>query len=469
MGAQEKLNELRTLKKSYSDLADKVLPVSDLLTELNNGKQEIVDALATKNVQSSTDKTLLALASDVRSIVQSSITIDGGEMYEKQLFSEATDKTNSYEQPNSPMWNLYQVMANLLGDVRFSSYAAIIVEEYHNYSEYIALQGAGAGGVYLTSDGGLYEYDTIHYWKDDSSKLNRWVAICLYTNDLAVNLSEESIGVYIGKGNITKVKINSKYLNNIAVLFDAHVNEIEFNTTFIGNRFVLKNTDTMSGLIFPISTNNLDVRLLEQIELDAKYIKGDSTYNKILTGKFPNLKNIKLNNLEELDTGSRVGFSHCCATIKEFYLPKIKILKDEGLFYASRLEPEIVNLPLCEYISRWLFWGNQSVTKKIITPSWLNTKNYIFYQGTFDNVEDIWVGETQENIELSAWNPTLVIQDAERLAMLNKNIREHIAARVSNRTGLSSLTFKISSNLYSNLEQETIDAFTAKNWIVAGV
>jgi len=72
------------------------------------------------------------------------------------------------------------------------------------------------------------------------------------------------------------------------------------------------------------------------------------------------------------------------------------------------------------------------------------------------------------NLKIIDWNPTNVIADATKLATLNANIRNHIAAKVSDRTGLSSLTFTVSTNLLNNLEQATIDAFTAKNWIVAG-
>lgn len=70
------------------------------------------------------------------------------------------------------------------------------------------------------------------------------------------------------------------------------------------------------------------------------------------------------------------------------------------------------------------------------------------------------------NISLNKWNPTNVIADSAKLATLNANIRNHIAAKVAD--GNNSLTFTISNNLYNNLEQSTIDAFTAKHWIVAG-
>lgn len=198
---QNEIDKLNTLKESFSELSKKVLDTQAVLTELNHGKQEMVDALAMKNVQSSTDKTLSAIADDVRSIAQSPITIEGGEMYEKQLFGAPTDKTNAYEQPDSPMWNLYQVMANLLSDGRFVNYGGILLAEYGVDSDTIELNMAGAGGVYLTSDGAMYEVDTTHTWdRKKDGKLNRWVAYIFKEEWKNVSLTHSNIlSIHIGR------------------------------------------------------------------------------------------------------------------------------------------------------------------------------------------------------------------------------------------------------------------------------
>ena len=91
----------------------------------------------------------------------------------------------------------------------------------------------------------------------------------------------------------------------------------------------------------------------------------------------------------------------------------------------------------------------------------------LFRASTCANLIDIVVGELTTILNCAAWNPTNVISDSTKLATLNKNIRDHIASRVSDRTGLTALTFKVSSNLLANLEAETIAAFTAKNWNVS--
>ena len=69
-------------------------------------------------------------------------------------------------------------------------------------------------------------------------------------------------------------------------------------------------------------------------------------------------------------------------------------------------------------------------------------------------------------MNFGGWNPTAVIADADALAELNANIRNHIVANVAD--GNNTLTFTVSTNLYNNLEQATLDAFAAKHWLVAG-
>ena len=262
MGAQEKLNELRTLKKSYSDLADRVLPTSALLTELENGKQEMVNALATKNVQSSTDKTLSAIAGDVRSIAQSPITIDGGEMYEKQLFGAPTDKTNAYEQPDTPSWNLYQVMANLLNDGRFVTYGGILLAEYDKITSSIELNKAGAGGAYLTSDGAFYQEDVTHTWNDLSDfKVNRWVAY-LFANEarsFEITSTNNPLSIHVGRhlGTIS-LAVNAN-LSSLVVTDGNKLDDFNSNayTTQIKGETVIRVGEIQNRLLYNYNGYNL--------------------------------------------------------------------------------------------------------------------------------------------------------------------------------------------------------------------
>lgn len=298
-----KINELRTLKKSYSDLADKILPTSALLTELENGKQEIVDALVMKNVQSSTNKTLSAIADDVRSIAQLPITMDGGELYEKQLFG-------SLEAPN--FWNLYDVLNNLLSDGRLLTYGGIVLAEYNkdNGSD-IELSGAGAGGAYVVSDADgagnfkMYTTDTTHTWSTEfDGKCNRWVAYCLYEENrtfLINSTNANVISIFIGR-KVGKISCNANSkISNIVVPDGNYLGDIDTGTytTGICQQIVLRNLDKLTKIIYNnsvvyktyISANEISTSggnwpsiiesasNLKSITIEANYLKGGVLYN----------------------------------------------------------------------------------------------------------------------------------------------------------------------------------------------
>lgn len=285
-----KINELRTLKKSYSDLADNVIPISDLAIEVQKGKQELVDALAMKNVYSSTSETLSALASDVRSITQSPITIDGGEMYEKQLFG-------SLETPN--YWNLYTILNNLLSDGRLLTYGGIVLAEYENVYDSIPLAGAGAGGAYVVSELDIagafkmYTEDITHTWDTKLDlKGNRWVAYCFSSeyHDFQITDSNISpISIFVGRkvGTISFL-VNNK-ISDIVVPDGNILKSINTGTftTEIGPEIILRNLDTITTKII---YNNTRIR---KAYISAKEINlGNSEQWPCILSGATNLKSL---------------------------------------------------------------------------------------------------------------------------------------------------------------------------------
>lgn len=321
-----KINELRTLKKSYSDLADKVLPTSALLTELENGKKALVAALAMKNVQSSTDKTLSAIASDVRSIAQSPVTIDGGEMYEKQLFGAPTDKTNAYEQPDTPLWNLYQVMANLLSDGRFVTYGGILLAEYGVDSDTIELNMVGAGGAYLTSDGAMYEVDTTHTWdRKKDGKLNRWVAYVFKEEWKDVSLTHANIlSIHVGR-KVGIITCTSNTTINALVVTDGNMlksfNSKGYSHRFFGN-LTIKNIDEQAGVLI-YATGSADKLFVQNL-----YIKANKIVSPLISASnsqfMPSIYSIRIE-CEELNSGIYSDVQKYTSSLKEVYIKARKI------------------------------------------------------------------------------------------------------------------------------------------------
>lgn len=252
----------------------------------NTGKTELAANITAKGVQASADETLPELAEKVSAIAQESYTIDGGEMYAKQLFG-------SLETPN--YWNLYEVLANLLSDGRLVSYGGILLAEYYKGYDSLALEGAGAGGAYVVSDmeNGvfkMYTNDTTHTWDTAfDGKGNRWVAYCFadeYHDFQITDTNTSPRSIYIGRkvGTITTlapartskiIVTDGNELKSITCGSNANIFQFDRN-------LILRNITEQRGMIVPASLREYDSFYLEA--------KGD-----ILGGghTFSNTSNVK--------------------------------------------------------------------------------------------------------------------------------------------------------------------------------
>lgn len=514
MSLQNEIDKLKTLQESFNELSSNVLDTQAVLTELNNGKQKMVDALATKNVQSSTNKTLSAIASDVRSIAQSPITIDGGEMYEKQLFGAATDKTNAYEQPDSPIWNLYQVMVNLLNDGRFLTYGGIVLCEYSKSEPDILLVGAGAGGAYLTSDDDVYYEDITHTWHDyDDRKENRWVAYFLANEFIDFTIPSPSpYRIHIGRkvGHI-KSSVTSTTIKDI-VCTDGNEFSLDISqTTACGNTLILNNLSkfdkplsvpflngcttaiidikgeltscitklnnttpvlhTRSIIFKNIGEVNITTNQKAIFELHpnnngyfyTSYIsfpKGYRLYTNLFHQFAPNTsKVLTIDDIEKLATVIINNYNSVTnTTLQEIHMPDLEVIESGGYIIKAYGSSQ---------------GGIYSVLKRIVLPK---LREQIGNIATFPltsvpaacaELIDVEVGAMETSFSFSNWKPSSVLADADKTAQLNKNIRDHIAAKVTDRNGLESLTATFSQELRDVLTEETEQAFRDKNWNIA--
>lgn len=84
-----------------------------------------------------------------------------------------------------------------------------------------------------------------------------------------------------------------------------------------------------------------------------------------------------------------------------------------------------------------------------------------------DNLVDFRVGALEKSINTQYWTAANVIADETKKAQLQQNIHNYIAERVSNRTGMSALTFTFSQAVRNILLPETETLFAAKNWNIA--
>lgn len=279
----------------FNAVQSKLTPLEAVLTELNNGKQEMVDALATKNVQSSTNKTLSAIAGDVRSIAQSPINISGASVYEKQLFWEVTDMTNVYQQPNAPIWNLYKVMADLLKDGRILTHGGIVLAEYDKNNDTNLISGAGAGGAYITSDGNYYTKDTTHTWNDkEDGKINRWVAYCFANEYQPFNIIESEFcpkSIFIGR-KIGKIScLANGCIREIVIPYNGEL--LYFDSVGFSQDFGSCTKFIFSGNLTSVLLNSVNGKNIKDLYLETTgEISNDVLYGQNPTIGGTNLRNV---------------------------------------------------------------------------------------------------------------------------------------------------------------------------------
>lgn len=197
--AKQGTNQDATLSKVQSGV-QALAPVAQAAEAYNVGKKQLAQNITSKGVEASATETLPELAEKVNSISQESYTIDGGEMYAKQLFG-------SFDTPK--YWNLYDVLTNLLSDGRLVSYGGILLAEYSRGYDSLALTGAGAGGAYVISDKDengqfkMYTEDTTHVWATEFDGYgNRWGAYCFndeYHDFQITDTNTSPYSIFIGR------------------------------------------------------------------------------------------------------------------------------------------------------------------------------------------------------------------------------------------------------------------------------
>lgn len=222
-----------------------------------------------------------------------------------------------------------------------------------------------------------------------------------------------------------------------------NVTSIEYNsgTNYTAQNFYgCSNAEIhLEGLTRLVGYNTFYNCVADKIHLDSlTFAQGaGSTW---ANSPFRNVTGNTLNlpNLTQFNAYCMVGL-HC----KELLMPKLTTANQATVFYDSATL-ERIHLVFCGA------FGSSNTSFNVLV-----------------NLIDIeFASGMASDISLNYWNPTNVIADSTKLATLNANIRDHIAAKVAN--GNNSLTFTVSSNLYNNLEQATLDAFSAKGWAVAG-
>ena len=138
--------------------------------------------------------------------------------------------------------------------------------------------------------------------------------------------------------------------------------------------------------------------------------------------------------------------------LEEVYVKDLEYISSNGIFIRSQKD----------FVQGTRFL----VLKRMRFPK-LKRASSIFTVFICPQLIDVELGAMETSFSLNNWLPTEVLADTELTATLNKNIRDHIAANITDRNGLVPLTITFHQDLRNALEEATEQAFYAKGWDIA--
>lgn len=495
VGVAKSIEDVAT-KQSVDDVNATLGTITAIDSDIRAGKQAISENINDKGVVSSPNDTLVVMASKIKQIAQTKVEMSGSETYELQTYGCVTDMEMPYVQSGST-WNLYKIMVDLLNDGRFLEHKGIVLAEYPFEAATITLYGVGASGLYLTSDGHLYSEDVVHTWEDN--KTNRWVAY-IYKNASKFNVltynecpTEIHIGRNVGEvyfqdnirtrlkrivvtdGNTlgrfyirsTQGYIAENVFRNISSIYTYYqlmqdnliydVDKVE--STIGGKKEQIQPSSVEFKKLVTLASGQEGLMSYKRDFIANKYMrsvrfaKGQvATFNMIISDT---QTSTQVQNTGELHVYGLVGIASRYYLINKTYDGK------------SLCTPVAIYCYDLEYGNLYSSYGDAAFNlAKIFIPKYKGGK---VADCQLTGLVDCVVGECDSNLDMSAWTAANLIGDAENVTKINANIRDHIAANVQDRNGLDALTFSVGAALFAVLEEETLNAFSNKNWNVAGV
>lgn len=413
---QEQIEKLRTLQESYNELADKVAELDGVAQE--ESVKEILEEVKAISPDIVSSKELLATA----------ITSRGGESKSTDTLAKMAEEV--YKLPNIAM-----------GNVEFTR----------------PIQSVEEGAALLTMG------EVLHI--DDNT-------ITQIENPLFFNGSPVITANFRELEKLEFVNYAPLVFNNCMNMRSLCLNKLK--TIRISGKI----TPVGTGYLFRIIANN---PILKNVELNAL----ESIYNYPSGGNHLDL--CFLYNLTELDgelelpelttiTSSssptdsgapgRMLVINKIPKITSIKMPKLQFISDvTNASYGSHILEDMDSLEKAFIATEPISVGNL----------YTGGSNHSFYKkGKFSgcpNLIDITIGQVyQGNPSLHGdirvienWLPTNVLADPDKVAIMNRNIREHIAVNCAE----TSATINFAAGMQEYLEEETLSAFTNKGWTVS--
>lgn len=469
-------NGLSSIKSSASSAATDaaaaktaILANTYLNSDINAGKAAIATAISNKGVTTLSTDPLTQMAFNIQQISQNRYTINGGEMYAKQLYGSIASDSPKY-------WNLYDVLidvinrnsagfaATVLGVDVVAHFGGILLCEFYKGYDTIDLStlSAGSGGGFLLSDGTFYyNEEPIHTWNDDfDGKGNRWIAILFAEENHSFTISSAATcprSIYIG-GKVGLISYNGSSAGRISEIVVSDGNELNglnlgTYTQKFGKKTILRNITHSTGVLLYNQTD------IEQLYVKLKSFTGGSIYG------VANGTNVSPNTII-VECSDCSNYPAIFSKVQDFYSSDFVTLyiKAKGTIsltsnvYTKFSELKTISIVVIDSLSVKYYIYNDKVVSgfKVFCAYDANsaTSGYLELNGAIG-----W-SQFTDLILQDNWRKTLDIRQCSSLT--KQNVADHIFAKLGVNESGESVTLTLATAVYNLFDQSEIDAVEAR-------
>ena len=434
---------LREVVENIANMGEACDNLSQAAEAYNTGKVELAENITAKGVPASASETLPELAGKVQAIQNINKEFNVSDISQRWLGMPGTlELIAQYYDTQYPYAQAY-ILAQGASVTAITGCKRIV------YSD-------GGSVVSIDNPSGAY---TIGAYSDE---VTIGFAVLMFDTPVMQN-APVSNNARVFEFGCKDATINFSGMNNASV----HM------CRFDGCDITLQDSALSKSQICIFDIGNSDIT-----------ISGNYTFNSC-----PHLQSVSLPNLVTI-SGNHYTFANC-SQLQSVSLPNLVTISGDHAF-SPCYQLQSVSLPNLVTMSGSSTFSNCPQLQSVSLPNLVTIGGTFTFSGcpqlqsvslpnlvtingnsTFTNCPnliDIELGAAIDaSFNLSTWSPKNVLEDNAKKAQMLQNIREHIAANLPDRTGLSSLTATFSADVKAAIlaDTATMTAFTNKNWTIA--
>ena len=456
---------LREVVENIANMREACDNLSQAAEAYNTGKVELAENITAKGVPASASETLPELAGKVQAIQNINKEFNVSDISQRWLGMPGTlELIAQYYDTQYPYAQAYIL-------VQGASVTAITGCKRIVYSD-------GGSVVSIDNPSGAY---TIGAYSDE---VTIGFAVLMFDTPVMQNVPVSN-NAQVFEFGCKDATINFSGMNNASVhmcrfdgcditLLDSALAKSQICIFDIGNsditisgNYTFKSCSQLQSISLPnlvtISSTSTfsSCPQLQSVSLpNLVTISSTSTFSSC-----PQLQSVSLPNLVTIS--STYTFASC-SHLQSVSLPNLVTIGGNQTF-SSCPQLQSVSLPNLVTIRGAYTFTSCSQLQSVSLPNLVTIRDTSAFDSC-PNLIDIELGAAIDaSFTLSSWSPKNVLEDNAKKAQMLQNIREHIAANLPDRTGLSSLTATFSADVKAAIlaDTATMTAFTNKNWTIA--